>query len=86
MDWAAQHVQSFYIIGCMKRFLSVLLWLMNPVAYLGMAGMERDMGATLTGAQNCLEKTKTFTYSSLNFYYAPHTFISHINTAPLPNA
>jgi len=25
----AQHVQSFYVIACMKRFLSMPLWLMN---------------------------------------------------------
>jgi len=56
------------------------------VTYLGYGwhgtwhGRHFDVGAKLLG------KMKTFTYSFLNVYFASHTFLSRINTVPLPNA
>jgi len=38
--------------------------------------MARAMGATLTGAQNCMAKIKIFIDSFLNLYFAHHTFIN----------
>ena len=38
----------------------------------GMAGMARAIGATLTGAQNCLTKIKIFMHSFLNLHFSPH--------------
>jgi len=49
-----------------------------------MAGMARAMGATFRGRKNCLEKVKSFIYSFLNVYFAPHTFTNCKAASTLP--
>jgi len=71
------HVFTFY------RFYA------PAVAYLGMAGMARAMGSTLTGVANMAwQKLKFYLQFLEPLFCAPciHTLQSCINTAPLPKA